>query len=534
MSSCRSGEARAGLARAAAALLILLVACADPGPPNTGTPPPAQSPRLYPAWSWADQPIDWMAWGKGAFAAARERRRPILLYVAAPGAEGAFSSDESVLRSLAEERFVPVRVDPFKRPDLARRYAPAGWPSLVVVDTSGRAVAAATDPAPDRTRLFLTRILHHLQARPEVVEARVASSASAGRAAGGTWTVGDAISAIADDFDRGHGGFGRGTKALEWPVLLLLLEWHSAHGDRAALEMVEQTVAHLLASPTWDSVDGGVFVYSYTPDWHTPHGEKDAADQAGLLTVLSQLPELRDEHREAMALLVAYGRDHLVDPTTGLVSGRRVQIEGTWWADPVAYVDRQALVARAMLAAAARLDGAVGAEARGLGLAAADAMASRFVGDGGRVIPWVQAPSEAQAGGGDPPGLVSSLPRNQILVADALLEADATTGVDRYGDLARSVLAHMDEELWDPARGVYRPATDPAIDGVTWPAGDIQVDGALPAGNAVVALICKERGHLPQRTRRLMSARPAGPPDRAHATWARALLAHADEEIEVR
>ena len=506
----------------------LLVACAESGGPGPEAPPAGPPPRLYPAWPWADRAIAWMDWGPEAFAAARSRGRHVLLYVAAPGCEGAFSRDEAVIQSLVEERFVPVRVDPFRRPDVARQYAPAGWPAVVVLDSLGRTVAAAVDLAPDRTRLFLARMHHHLEARPDVVADRVRAATSAA-----AWTAAEAAAAIAGAFDGAHGGFGRGIKAPEWPVLLFLLDWHEVRGDPAALDMVEQTLARVLSEPMWDGGAGGVWVYSYTPDWRVPHWEKDAADQGGMLLVLSRLPELDGEQLGVMGRLIEYVEGELLDPADGLLRGRQVRrAAGDWWTDPAAYADRHALLARGLLAASQRLEGEAAAGARGaaagarrLGLAAVDALEARAVDQQGRVAHWVE---------GGQPGLVSSLLEDQILVAGALLAAADLSGEERYRERALQVLGYAERHLWDAERGAFRPGPGPGVEGLVWSEGRHALDGALPAGNALAAMVYLALGDGERSGRLLAGACPAGPPGRAHATWARALLAHAQTEIEVR
>ena len=512
--------------------LGLLCACGEPAP--LGDAPPAEGGRSYPAWVWADHPIAWRSWEADAFALARERGLHVLLYLAAPGCEGLFSTDEPVVQSLAEERFVPVRVDPYRRPEVARRYASAGWPALAVIDPAGRCVTAAVDPPADRVRLLLARMHHHLDRRPEVVADRVSearAAAAPGRARGGDWTAAQALAAIAAAHDVEHGGFGRGGKTGEWPVLLFLLDWHEARGDSASLAMVEASLDGLLAGPMWDAGAGGVLSLSYTPDWRTPHWEKDGVDQAGLLEVLSRLPALDAERRRVAAQVVAYVRDELLDPAAGLFRGRQVGSPGgPWWTDPAAYVDRQALLVDALLAVAPKLTGEAAAEARRLGLIGAETLATSFVDEGGRVTRWID---------GEGAGLVSTLLRDQILVARALLAAAGSGGPVRCRDGARQVLARLEQRQWDKARGHYRVDLGCGLEGLNPPVQDVAVagpglDGVLPDGNALAALIAALPGQREGRRDMLLRARPAGPPGRAHATWARALLAHTRSETGAR
>ena len=51
-----------------------------------------------------------------------------------------------------------VQVDPFKRPDIARRYDGGGWPALVVALPDGRIFARAVDIPPANVEPYLRRL----------------------------------------------------------------------------------------------------------------------------------------------------------------------------------------------------------------------------------------------------------------------------------------------------------------------------------------------------------------------------------------
>ena len=76
------------------------------------------------------------------------------------------------LRALVEDRFIPIQIDPLRRPDIARRYAPAGWPALAVTLPDGQLVATATDIPKDNIHEYLLSLANHYRDRPDDVVSR--------------------------------------------------------------------------------------------------------------------------------------------------------------------------------------------------------------------------------------------------------------------------------------------------------------------------------------------------------------------------
>ena len=70
--------------------------------------------------------MDWYDWEESAFEAARKTQRPVLLFIGASWCRWCKALDREVLSSpeissLITERFIPVRIDKDKRPDLVNR-----------------------------------------------------------------------------------------------------------------------------------------------------------------------------------------------------------------------------------------------------------------------------------------------------------------------------------------------------------------------------------------------------------------------------
>ncbi len=219
---------------------------------ESATPPVAPM-----AWISVDLEVAWKSWEKASFQQAQERNCPVLLYLAAPGCEGLFSRSGVLVRSLLEERFVAIRADPFRRPDIARRYAAGGWPALAILLPDGRAFTLAVDVPPENVELFLWRILSNFEKQRPVIERKLRQDEKQQlQAATFEVDVSAVYQEVSAAFDTLHGGFGRPFKFPEVGVLGFLLEYYAASRDEAAWRMVQRSLDALLESPLHDPKGG--------------------------------------------------------------------------------------------------------------------------------------------------------------------------------------------------------------------------------------------------------------------------------------
>ena len=470
------------------------------------------------AWPWRDQSIAWRKWDSSSFREARHENRPVLIYLAAPGCEGVFSEENTAIRSLLEEWYVAIRVDPFKRPDLARRYGAGGWPSVATLLPDGRLFSRARDLPPANAQQYLWRLLGNFQDRFEVIEAKVNQAARrARRKPVAEMNIGAVYQAIEASFDAKHGGFGRLTKFPETAVLRFLVAYYEATLESGALRMVEQSIERLLRPPMRQP-GTGVFAFSRTPDWQTPVLEIDALDQAGILLVLAQTTShWGAKYKEASEQLIAYVRANLFRPDTGAFQGRQLGLDDSpkaFWTDPTIYADRQAMVVAACLAVGesfANEEATQMARASGRYLAdqciRADGSVQRTCGDAGQSNNLV--------------GLLS----DQVVVSGALLDLFEAFGEERYRELALKSLSRVEEENFDPASQAFvdRPASI-EIEGIAVPAYVPYEDDMLPAGNPLVAGLYLRLGNSLKAETLLEGKRLSQRPGRSYSTYARELL----------
>ena len=493
-----------------------------PGDARTVSKPPISDTQNQPVWT--DQVIDWRSWSD-LWSPEKRPHRPILIYLAARGCDGLFAEEDGALRSLVEERYLGIRVNPFHRPDLARRYGQAGWPALAILTPEGRLVTSATDIPPKNVRLLLLRMLDHLNERPEVIDAkiRVAKIRSAKTRAGGSAdeitsaaSAEDLFAAIAADFDDQYAGFGDGVKFPEPLVLRFLLEFAERPGgsDRGrgeqAWSMVRRTLDVLTGSPTWDEGAGGIFVYSLTRDWLTPEFEKDGADQAALLSLLVRAAQGNPGHgyRERVRQLLEYIGEQLFDEQRGVYLSRQVRLSADrWWTDPAVYADRNGLLITASLEAAALLDDE---QAALQALSAARFLMKHSISEDGTVFHCLHKGVKLA------PGLLA----DQAIVALALLAAHEWSGEPEFSRSAHRARRWMEKHLLDPATGTFFDGPTPEVAAwLQWPRLTPYEDGLGAAGNTLAAELYLRLGEA-GRTADLLEGAPLGRfPARSYASY---------------
>src|SRR6059036_4305964 len=107
--------------------------------------------------------IEWLKWGQTAFDKARSSGKPILLDITGSWCHWCHVMDEtsysdpSIVDAL-NKKFVPIRVDTDKRPDVNRRYNMGGWPSTVFLDSEGKVITGGTYIPPQQMREVLRSV----------------------------------------------------------------------------------------------------------------------------------------------------------------------------------------------------------------------------------------------------------------------------------------------------------------------------------------------------------------------------------------
>jgi uncharacterized protein YyaL (SSP411 family) len=369
--------------------------------------------------------IAWQAWGRPAFAAARDEQKRVLLWLTTTWSEGcremaARTFVDPAVMHVISAHYVAVRVDADERPDLADRYDLGGVPTTAVLESDGRLIGGGTFVPADR----LDDALRRLAGRPSTETARGGDDVVAAPVAP-SQTLETMIARLRDEV---HGGF---TTLPQFPHVAAI---------RVALRSGEARdhawAARTLEAIGWmglSDVDGGFFRYCNAADWSAPCREK-------LLTINAALIDL---------LVEAGGRGHgghCLDRARAAIEFLETQLrraDGTWrtaastGASRV-LVDGNAVAVSALLrASAAFADQALGA--RAVRTLEQLLLASYRPGEG-----------IAHCGGG-----VRGLLGDQIATAAACLDAWDMAGQLPHRMMAEELAHYALRTMWDDAEGGF-------------------------------------------------------------------------------
>ena len=280
--------------------------------------------------------MDWYEWDESAFEAARTTRRPVLLFIGAAWCRWCKELDREVLSSaeissLISERFIPIRVDKDKRPDLDSRYARGGWPTLAYLDDEGGNLASdnyldapallerlrTVAEAYEGNRGAIRELLAHSdeplavpeQPRPLVkgVEETIDLTVA---------VIEHTSQTLLRTADKEYGGWGR-TQKFPHPEAIdfALLRW-SQTGDHDLLELVRKTLRNMQSGEIHDQVEGGFYRYATQNDWSVPHHEKmlDSNAQRAFAYLEAYQALGEEAWRETAEGVLSWMQDALYDP----------------------------------------------------------------------------------------------------------------------------------------------------------------------------------------------------------------------------
>ncbi|MBI1973199.1 thioredoxin domain-containing protein [Candidatus Micrarchaeota archaeon] len=237
--------------------------------------------------------IQWRRWERQAFEESRQSRKPILLSISATWCHWCHQMDKDNYEdpetaALINERYIPVRVDADRRPDVNERYNQGGWPSTVFLDTQGEVITGATYVPPATFRNALRQVSQEFSSgivRAEQIsgpETRVEEAKPEGKLED---VVARELSIISRSFDDMFGGFGNAPKfPAPDAVELALLAWRKT--GKTEYELVARKTLDGMIN-IFDKEDGGFFRYATRREWVAPHYEKLLETNAQLLRLYS-------------------------------------------------------------------------------------------------------------------------------------------------------------------------------------------------------------------------------------------------------
>jgi uncharacterized protein YyaL (SSP411 family) len=373
-------------------------------------------------------------------------------------------------------RFVPVRVDADRRPDVNERYNLEGWPTTALLTPSGEMLTGTTYLPPDALRAMLVEVSDAYRSRREELDQRAASMA-ASRRARTTPAPGriepdlDAPHWIArrvvDECDVLHGGFGTGGKFLHVAALQVALDECVRTGDRALRDALTQTLDAMAEGPVRDAVEGGFFRYAAGRDWTRPHTEKMLEDQAGVVDLYAEAGRVlpSDGYRQLARETMAYVHRTLASSTPPAFFASQAAEESYYQVasadlrrtlpppvvDRTAFTDLTARAAVAWLRAGATLQDQHAAE---FGAGALDRLLTLTYEPGNGVAHWF-----------DGQAAVRGLLTDQVHAAWALLALHDATANPTWSMLAEELMRTVLRTHWDESGfGFFDRAADADCD----------------------------------------------------------------------
>ena len=236
--------------------------------------------------------IGWLPWGVDAFSRAEREGKPVLLSISAVWCHWCHVMDETSYSDrgvidLINKRFVPVRVDSDRNPDINRRYNQGGWPTTAFLDARGTLLAGATYIPSETMRAALERVSDLYTSQDIDIEPQDPGWLSTLHREELDLRLVEEIGAqVLRSWDRAHGGLGKEPKFPQTEALSLALGLYADEKDAEYLVFARTTLEAMIRGNLLDKVEGGFFRYSTTRDWSVPHYEKMLADNAALIGVL--------------------------------------------------------------------------------------------------------------------------------------------------------------------------------------------------------------------------------------------------------
>jgi uncharacterized protein YyaL (SSP411 family) len=366
-------------------------------------------------------------------------------------------------------RYVAIRVDADRRPDICERYCLGGWPTTAFLTPDGDVLGGGTYVERDRLTEVLDRVADAFLARPLPAAALSAKVGSAQRVGENPPTLAELIDQVDATFDDEHGGFGEAPRFPHAAPVHLALALFREQGSERHRDIAIRTLDAMGWSPLHDDRDGGFFRCSRNRDWSTPEQEKLLEVNAALLGLyVDAFETLRlSRYAERAEDVLRYVQTWLADPVDGGWAGSQR-------ADPDYYVGPATGAAVATVAAPpvdrtlyTGWNAAMASAALRAGRVMSDSALSEFaIRSLERIAELCYQPGAGMAHYHDRAPRVRGLLADQIAMADAELDAFDATGNVTYRMLAEELVLHAIRTLWDESGGGF-------FDRIADPVGDV-------------------------------------------------------------
>ncbi|MCK4257617.1 MAG: thioredoxin domain-containing protein [Halanaerobiales bacterium] len=280
--------------------------------------------------------INWREWGEKAFQEAQSEDKLILLSIGAVWChwchvmdEEAYSDEENI--KLINERFIPVRVDNDRQPDVNRRYNMGGWPTTAILTPEGELLQGGTYIPTEPLNQFLRDVDKMYHENTEEVKEKLTELYERQRNQVNRIEerdlkdemIQEVRTMILAEYDEEYGGFGQEPKFPHIEALDFLLDEYHRTKDESIATVLHTTLANIAGGGMFDREMGGFFRYSTTRDWSIPHFEKMLEDNVKLLSVYLKAFQIFNEngYKDTVLDVIMYLKEWLIDEERGLFYG---------------------------------------------------------------------------------------------------------------------------------------------------------------------------------------------------------------------
>ena len=301
--------------------------CADA---RAAAPRDAKDAPSVPAPTQRALKVDWHGWEDSAFERAKAEDKLIVLDLTAVWChachvmDATTYSDPEVIKRL-NSRFVPIRVDTDRRPDLEARYRHGGWPTTSVLLPTGEILFQANFLEAEDLQTVLAESESSYRENKGELMHRVAKvwaevHAATKQKAPSTGLINAAIleqsvAVMQQSFDSKHGGFRAAPKFFEPDAITFAFLRYHRIKNKELKQMALRTLDEQLR--LFDPVWGGFYRYAEEANWTRPHYEKMLEIQAlNLANYLETYQVTHDPKYKAVAEgIIGYVGRFLASPT---------------------------------------------------------------------------------------------------------------------------------------------------------------------------------------------------------------------------
>jgi len=425
--------------------------------------------------------IDWREWTASAFGTAETENKPILLSLVTDWSEECAAMEATTYAhpevvKIVDTRFVAIRVDADRRPDVNERYNLGGWPTTAALTPDGHVLNGGTFFGPAEIVVMLAQAADGWRDRAEELRAKLVGLSPSGAASpkrrglgAGSQPDKNAIpwfrAMLLDQVDAVHGGFGTSPKYPHPRALAVALTLAADRSDRALNDVIEIALDRIGA--LWDPHHGGFYRYAEHADWTAAGTEKTAEDNAALLHMYldAAVRGHSDESQRRAGDLIRWITTSLADRTHGGFYNSQAAVSRRL--DRSLYVDRNAEMIAAFLRAASVFGDP---SLRDFALKSFEEVIVPGYTPGAGV-----SHSTTSKGSQAPGDEIRGLLGDQIRTASALIWAHLATEQLPYSMLALELVQYAVHAMWDEDAGCFG---DRAFQGVSERAFEARIPAA--------------------------------------------------------